>query len=444
MRDYITKVDNAAPSPAGILSAAEDNVRFEELKQAVVSSGQTLDPAGGGDTDLAMLAQAMARYASGGVFGVDTGGANTYVLAKVGNFVVPKTLFKPMRVIFYAGAGNTGPSTLNAFGLGIKPFYDHAGAAMSGGELASGRLVEAFYDPVLNGAAGAWKLAPWANALLFGGGGGGGGGGGTGTAIVAMPDYQSGMILSRGGATTLQVSAGVVCAGSGDVLITLATGIAKNTGLAFAAGAGNGSLDSGTIAANTWYHVWAIAKADGTSDILTSTSASAPTMPAGYTKKRIRGSFLTDSSGGIIPFVQIEEWFWWVSPARDVNITSSPIPETAQTRVLRVPPGRRVLARGTMAFGPSSQGTAIYISPLDADDTAIHGTSGGAIENDAGIPGQINVLEGSADGELSNGWFDVLTNTAAQVRSKVATTGGSHQDSARFVMATLAWRDWRI
>ena len=45
------------------------------------------------------------------------------------------------------------------------------------------------------------------------------------------------------------------------------------------------ALDAGTIAVSTWYAIWVVAKDDGTTKCVASTSATAPTLPAGYTFK---------------------------------------------------------------------------------------------------------------------------------------------------------------
>lgn len=58
----------------------------------------------------------------------------------------------------------------------------------------------------------------------------------------------------------------------------------------------NGSantLDTGSIAIDTWYFIWAIAKADGTTAGLASTSSTAPTLPTGYTYKARIGAVKT-------------------------------------------------------------------------------------------------------------------------------------------------------
>ena len=51
-----------------------------------------------------------------------------------------------------------------------------------------------------------------------------------------------------------------------------------NLTISIAASGANG-LDTGSEANSTWYHIWVIAKADGTVAGLFSTSASSPTMP---------------------------------------------------------------------------------------------------------------------------------------------------------------------
>lgn len=174
MRTWDNKIDNTAPAATGVLTAAEENASRKEITNAVTTAGLVLDSVAGPDTSLYMLAEAMARYASGGVIGTDGGAANTYVVTAPGAFRVPTALFKPMIVMWYASATNTGASTLNAWGLGTKALLDHTGAALVGGEIVAGRLAAAVYDPALASGVGAYKLMPWANVLLFGGGSGGG------------------------------------------------------------------------------------------------------------------------------------------------------------------------------------------------------------------------------------------------------------------------------
>lgn len=86
--------------------------------------------------------------------------------------------------------------------------------------------------------------------------------------------------------------------GAGSYLIDRNAAGAINT-----AAAGAGGLDTGALAASTWYSVWRIGKADGTRSWLISLSATAPTMPAGYTHKARVGWIRTDGTANKYPLV---------------------------------------------------------------------------------------------------------------------------------------------
>jgi len=69
---------------------------------------------------------------------------------------------------------------------------------------------------------------------------------------------------------------------------------------------GANGLDTGSEASSTWYSVWAIAKSsDGTSASLLSTSATTPTMPSGYDKKRRLGWVKNSGGSNFLPFLQL-------------------------------------------------------------------------------------------------------------------------------------------
>jgi hypothetical protein len=71
------------------------------------------------------------------------------------------------------------------------------------------------------------------------------------------------------------------------------------------ASSGANGLDTGAEAGNTWYHVWAIGKEDGTLDGLLSTSSTAPTMPSGYTYKGYIGAIRNNGSSNFVDFRQV-------------------------------------------------------------------------------------------------------------------------------------------
>lgn len=81
--------------------------------------------------------------------------------------------------------------------------------------------------------------------------------------------------------TTVTVVADSVVTTDGTTSQTTAVNATCNLG---SNGAVN-RLDTGTIAIDSWYAIWVIAKPDGTTGTLASLSATAPTMPTGYTFK---------------------------------------------------------------------------------------------------------------------------------------------------------------
>lgn len=88
--------------------------------------------------------------------------------------------------------------------------------------------------------------------------------------------------------TTVAVAADFVAMTDGTNYKTLACSGTTNLGTT-----GANALDAGTIATDTWYAEWCIAKADGTVATLASTSFTAPTMPSGYTYKARIGAVQT-------------------------------------------------------------------------------------------------------------------------------------------------------
>lgn len=77
---------------------------------------------------------------------------------------------------------------------------------------------------------------------------------------------------------------------------------------------GANGIDAGAAANNTWYAVHVITNADGTLVAsLLSLSASAPTLPAGYTKFR-RVGWARRAVGTFLLFQQFGDWVTWTDP----------------------------------------------------------------------------------------------------------------------------------
>lgn len=75
--------------------------------------------------------------------GTDTGAADAYVVAMT---YQPAAYTTGLQVVFRALDTNTGPSTINVGGLGVKAIKRFDGGAMGPGEIVAGGMVELRYD----------------------------------------------------------------------------------------------------------------------------------------------------------------------------------------------------------------------------------------------------------------------------------------------------------
>lgn len=194
--------------------------------------------------------------------------------------------------------------------------------------------------------------------------------------------------------------------GSPAVLITVGSALTKRLDAAWAAGNNAGGLDTGAKASNTWYYRWAISKADGTSDILFSASATSPTMPATYVnKRRLKGAFRTDGAGAILGFKQTSRDEFVFSDGQ-FDINDSTLTTTRKFYAVTVPPG--MLGR----FGVfASHATTADVKIFSPDENNVAA---------AAATGQVDIrANASAAGDFDR-WVDSSSNLSA--RSSAATT----------------------
>ena len=134
-------------------------------------------------------------------------------------------------------------------------------------------------------------------------------------------------------------------------------------------GAPNG-LDTGvSLAINTWYSLWIIWNGTTTSGLF-SLSATAPTLPAGYTHKARVGWMRTDASGNKFPlaFTQKNRDVE-LAPAATTNVTDFPTMasgsnasvKTAVATANFVPPTASKIH--VLSGATSGQNAAVYLSP---------------------------------------------------------------------------------
>lgn len=117
---------------------------------------------------------------------------------------------------------------------------------------------------------------------------------------------------------------------------------------------GANALDTGSIASATWYAIWAIAKADGTTAGLASTSFTSPTMPSGYTYKARIGAVRTASGSaqllGTWQFGNRSQFVLGLAQSTVANLTMA----SGSAGDLAVPTW---VAVSTAAFAPSTAST---------------------------------------------------------------------------------------
>lgn len=157
--------------------------------------------------------------------------------------------------------------------------------------------------------------------------------------IVNLPSlYMNGLLLSNDSTTPntkLDIAAGI-CRDSnnmidinlGNYLSLSGVGTANSaTVVNFSVNGANG-LDTGSIAASTFYYIFAIA--DSSNKLqpagMASLSATAPTLPFGYDSIRLIGCCLTDGSSHILKYYVSgfggSKYYQWDAPIA-VTVTSS-------------------------------------------------------------------------------------------------------------------------
>jgi hypothetical protein len=134
MQDLTGKVNNGGSTAAGQLSASEWNQLPDEVQNVITSLGLTLSNA-----DVNQLGKAIAGYVANGTFYTDSGSANTYVLTTIGSKQSAATLTDGFKVDFIATNNNTGASTVNVAGLGVKSIKTKEGSDPSAAQI-TGRI----------------------------------------------------------------------------------------------------------------------------------------------------------------------------------------------------------------------------------------------------------------------------------------------------------------
>lgn len=293
--------------------------------------------------------------------------------------------------------GGTGLGTLSANGLII----------------GNGTSTPSFLTTSVTNATAYWNGSAWTSGLL------------------PIRAFLSGLTLSNDGSapnSVLDISAGV-CTDSTNVISINLGAFTKSTAGSWAAGSGSNGMGTGlTIAATTWYHVFAIINA-GAADVYFDTSVTAANAPTSTTAFRRIGSFKTDGSSHILAFVQHGDTFNWLAPVSDISANN---PGTsAVLRTLSVPLGVVVNAVVMPVLENISNGgnSYLYLSDPGTNDVAASPTF-------TIVPRSIGAAGGVVD---SGGFVQMFTNTSSQIRSRLAYSDAN----VTLYINTLGWIDSR-
>jgi hypothetical protein len=249
---------------------------------------------------------------------VATTGTNDYVATFAPT--IP-ALVDGLKVRWKVPNSNTTAGQLNVDGLGLKAIKKNYNQALGGGELIAGSIVETVYDLTNDW----WQLVSDSPAS---------------TAGAVIGDGRN-VIVKTSSPTTSTITL------TADELILKTTGgsvyVAPNVNVTASIGAaGAGGLDSGAgmEVISTWYFIWCIYNPSTAAvNAMFSTSATAPTMPSGYTYKALVGAVYNDSGSDFVEFYQHDRNCYVESDASTLIITGATIPTslTSYTMTTAVP-----------------------------------------------------------------------------------------------------------
>ena len=163
--------------------------------------------------------------------------------------------------------------------------------------------------------------------------------------------------------TVLDVAACAATDSTGTAAISGAAW-SKTVSGTFVAGTGSAGMGTGlTVAASTWYHVFAIL-CSGAYDVYFDTSVAAANKPACAAKFRYIGSVKTDASSHILAFYQSGQMVNYAAAVQDVSSGGS---ASATLTTLTVPPG--LVVYPLLEINTANTGLKVWSPGLGASPT---------------------------------------------------------------------------
>ena len=256
---------------------------------------------------------------------------------------------------------------------------------------------------------------------------------GLGTLAASLGETLTGLGLSNnGGDATNDIDIAVGAASSEDAVIanrnlmSLTSALTKQLDAAWAVGTNAGGRMSAAAIANTTYFVHLIKRLDtGIVDVGFDVSATAPTLPANYTRFRRIGAILREA-GAIVAFIQDGDFFQRTVPI--LQFTETPAATTAITKTALVPIGINVIARFNANLIDSGAAVnSVYFSDLATTDAAPNGSA---------APG-VQLRTHNTTSIMSAGQIDIRVNTSGQYRYRALGAAGT------LTVVDVGWFDRR-
>ena len=226
----------------------------------------------------------------------------------------------------------------------------------------------------------------------------------------------------------ITISAGACRDNSDAHDMNLVSALTKQIDAAWVAGDNAGGLFSGTVAADTTYHLFLIRKdSDGSIDAGFDTSITAANIPAGYTSYRRVISIVTDGSANIIGFTAVETAGGGIRVTLNdpiIELDTSAPGTSGVLLTMTVPAGVQVVSRVFLYLNDSSS-AVVYLSEVSQTDTA------------PATPHFTAVV--SAGATIASTTIDLLTNTSGQIRYR--STVGSGLSGFQIILH--GWTDFR-
>lgn len=223
-------------------------------------------------------------------------------------------------------------------------------------------------------------------------------------------------------------SDGATIASDGAILrIFTVAAMTKRLDAAWTAGNNGGGRDAGAIADGTWHCFAILNQATYVADFLYSLSATAPTLPAGFTHFRRIGSIIR--AGGVIRrFIQRGDRFTYLTAIADRNSSSELGVDGTTLWACSVPTGIKV--------------TPMLNFQFEATTTTVRCTVSGGSAAAGGITNQILVLRSDASSlDVATAQTETLeTDIFGRVYMRITISVGTITSG---VISTYGWIDTR-